>query len=174
MAAFIDALETEYTLIYELNGGEFPSGTTVPGIYTVNSDTVILPTPVKTDCSFAGWFDNADFSGDAVTSIPAGSAGNRIYYAKWLDISGTNIASVSVSGYPGKRAEGLDKFTVQLPARVPLPTTPSSLSITLEDPEATCGRACVYYDRQLPDMEVTVTARDNTTTEIYHRSYQFS
>ena len=43
-----------------------------------------LATPVKDGYIFDGWYDNADFSGNAVTAAP--TAG-KTYYAKWTMIS---------------------------------------------------------------------------------------
>lgn len=40
-----------------------------------------LPTPFNGDKVFAGWYDNADFEGEAVTSIE----GETTLYAKWVD-----------------------------------------------------------------------------------------
>ncbi|MBQ2663244.1 MAG: hypothetical protein IJG16_03755, partial [Clostridia bacterium] len=30
-----------------------------------------------------GWYDNAAYNGDAITSIAKGSTGNKTFYAKW-------------------------------------------------------------------------------------------
>ena len=53
--------------------------------YSVTTDGVIsLPTePVKTDYIFCGWYDNAEFTGAALTA-PCYKAGGGTYYAKWL------------------------------------------------------------------------------------------
>ena len=54
-------------------GGSLP--TTVSAPFT-------LPTPTHPDgCKFMGWYDNANFSGSAITVIPAGWKGTL--YAKW-------------------------------------------------------------------------------------------
>ena len=54
-------------------GGSLP--TTVSAPFT-------LPTPTHPDgCKFMGWYDNANFSGAAITVIPAGWTGTL--YAKW-------------------------------------------------------------------------------------------
>jgi uncharacterized repeat protein (TIGR02543 family) len=50
----------------------FPTSVSAP--YT-------LPIPVKANDTFLGWYDNATFSGNSITSIPAGWSG--ILYAKW-------------------------------------------------------------------------------------------
>ena len=44
-------------------------------------ETYILPTPVREGYTFRGWFDNANFEGYVLTSIPAGWEGSL--YAKW-------------------------------------------------------------------------------------------
>ncbi len=42
-----------------------------------------LPVPTKTGYNFTGWFDNAEFAGDAVTQISATDMGDKTFYAKW-------------------------------------------------------------------------------------------
>ena len=42
-----------------------------------------LPSPVRKDYTFAGWYKNADFSGEQVKSIPASATGTQTFYAKW-------------------------------------------------------------------------------------------
>ena len=60
------------------------------GKYTVESGEIILPTNPTPDAdhadlgSFYGWYDNADFTGDPITSIPAGSTGNKTFYARFV------------------------------------------------------------------------------------------
>ncbi|HKM29293.1 MAG TPA: InlB B-repeat-containing protein [Bacilli bacterium] len=49
--------------------------------YTVANEKT-LPTYVKAEHVFNGWYDNPELSGTVITSIPAGNAGNKIYYAK--------------------------------------------------------------------------------------------
>lgn len=50
---------------------------------TLTNDTVYpdgeLATPVKEGYTFAGWYNNADFTGEAVTTLETG----KTYYAKW-------------------------------------------------------------------------------------------
>ena len=47
------------------------------------TDTISLPIPTKESYIFVGWYENEDFSGDAVLEIPKGSSGNKTFYAKW-------------------------------------------------------------------------------------------
>ena len=59
-----------------------------PKEYNVNSGYITLPTSAtKTGYTFAGWYDNADLSGNTVTLIPAQSTGNKEFYAKWTPIT---------------------------------------------------------------------------------------
>ena len=41
--------------------------------------------PEKVSSSFLGWYDNAQFNGQAVTEIIKGSTGNKAFYAKWQE-----------------------------------------------------------------------------------------
>ena len=34
--------------------------------------------------TFAGWYDNAEFTGEPVTEVPLGSTGDKTFYAKWV------------------------------------------------------------------------------------------
>ena len=75
-----------YTITYNENGG-----TTVDdGSYNVESATITLPTTSeKTGYTFGGWYTNSGLTGDAVTTIPTGSTGNKEYWAKWNTVSYT-------------------------------------------------------------------------------------
>lgn len=83
----------DYSISYELNGGELPAGKSNPDSYTVETPTFTLNEPVKERYVFEGWYTNDAFTGDAVTSIPVGSTGDMTLYAKWTPV--TNNISVS-------------------------------------------------------------------------------
>jgi len=69
---------TPYTITYNVDGGtELPVGS-----YTIE-DELVLPAATKDGYTFAGWYDNAELTGDAITAIPAGTIGNKEYWAKW-------------------------------------------------------------------------------------------
>ncbi|GHT66427.1 hypothetical protein FACS189452_02280 [Bacteroidia bacterium] len=80
-----------YTITYTLNSGTGASNST----YTIESAAVTLPTPTRTGYTFDGWYDNAGFTGSAVTSIAAGSTGDKAFYAKWTAIPATAVAAQS-------------------------------------------------------------------------------
>lgn len=69
-----------YTITYNENGGSECADIT----YNIESETFALcTTSFRTGYSFAGWYDNAGFSGSPVTQIVKGSSGNKTFYAKW-------------------------------------------------------------------------------------------
>lgn len=75
----------EYKIEYVLGDGGFLLGYRPPVSYT-SKDEVTLPTAEnvsKPMTRFYGWYDNADFTGEAVTSIPAGSTGDKVFYANF-------------------------------------------------------------------------------------------
>ncbi|HEX3038373.1 MAG TPA: InlB B-repeat-containing protein [Oscillospiraceae bacterium] len=72
---------TTNTVTLNVNGGVINSGNVTSYI---SGTQVTLPTNVTKDhYTFAGWYVNADFSGDAVTKISSADTGAKIYYAKW-------------------------------------------------------------------------------------------
>ena len=75
-----------YTIVYNSNGGtEYADGS-----YTIESDTITLPVPVRDEYEFDGWYDNADFYGSPITEITYGSYGDKEYYAKWIKLPCNN------------------------------------------------------------------------------------
>ena len=78
-AQFSDSLNT-YNITYNLNNGTNAPGN--PSSYTYGT-AVPLADPTRTGYTFGGWFENADFSGTAVTEIPADATGDKAFYAKW-------------------------------------------------------------------------------------------
>ena len=72
----------EYTITFVTNGGNFDN-VILKTKYTVEDADYTLPVPVKTDYTFGGWYENADFSGSKVTVLDTASAENKTYYAYW-------------------------------------------------------------------------------------------
>lgn len=69
----------EYEIKVNLNGGAFKEGEGIPATYTVESDTITLPTPEGVT-EFLGW-KNAD--GEIVSEIAKGSTGDITLTATW-------------------------------------------------------------------------------------------
>jgi uncharacterized repeat protein (TIGR02543 family) len=75
---------TSYSITYNLDGGTNADGN--PASYTVESAAITLADPTRTGYDFGGWFEQADFTGTAVTTIAAGSSGAKAFYAQWTAI----------------------------------------------------------------------------------------
>ena len=71
----------KYTITYVLNGGSFSSEEVVDQF--TSEEAVTLPIPTKTDLIFAGWYENKNFAGNAVTEIAVGTVGDKTFYAQW-------------------------------------------------------------------------------------------
>jgi uncharacterized repeat protein (TIGR02543 family) len=74
-----------YTITYNTNGGTFSTPPTAN--YTIESAEISLPAdttaPTLTDYVFEGWYTDENFTGNRVYTIPQGSTGDKIYWAKW-------------------------------------------------------------------------------------------
>lgn len=68
------------TIEYVLNGGRFQGA--YPQSYTLG-EALNLVNPVRTGYTFIGWYDNDQFSGEAVTGIKATDSGDKKFYANW-------------------------------------------------------------------------------------------
>lgn len=99
--------ENEYSVTLNLNGGTLESALEK---YTYGEGAV-LPVPTRTDYTFAGWFDNAELTGAAITEIGAEDMGNKEYWAKWT----INKHSVSFINHDGKLLQQLEVEIGKLP-----------------------------------------------------------
>jgi uncharacterized repeat protein (TIGR02543 family) len=71
-----------YTITYELDGGTNAGAN--PATYTAANLPLTLAAPTRTGgYTFEGWYTNSGFTGTAVTAIPAGTTGDKTFYAKW-------------------------------------------------------------------------------------------
>ena len=77
-----------YELTYVTNGGTLSED--APTSYTMFSTTT-LPGCRKDGFTFAGWYENSNFSGMAVPEIPKGRQGEKTLFAKFV----CNLAEVS-------------------------------------------------------------------------------
>jgi len=71
---------TPLTITYNLDGGVNASSNVAT---FTKDDTVTLTAPTKEGYTFLGWYDNTGFTGDPITSIPAGTESNISLYALW-------------------------------------------------------------------------------------------
>ena len=75
------------TITLNPNGGTLPEYSLVAG--------AALPIPTKTGYTFAGWYENPEFSGNPVTDIPTNNTENLNFYAKWTANTYTITANAS-------------------------------------------------------------------------------
>ena len=77
----------DYSITYHLNGGAFAE---IPkSSYNIETPDITLSVPTRTGYTFMGWYDNASFDGEAVTTIPTGSHSQKEFYASWQVITYT-------------------------------------------------------------------------------------
>ena len=86
-----------YTITYNLNGGN--NHLSNVNTYNIKSSDITLYNPTKDGYIFGGWYDNSEFNGSSISTIPSGSYGNKTLYAKWNEITPTNlnVSSADVS-----------------------------------------------------------------------------
>ena len=107
-----------YAIHYELNGAKASSNAN-PSFYETATG-LTLTEPTKDYYDFGGWYDNEGLSGNAVTSIPAGSTGERTLYAKWTPHTYT-ISYVLNDGTNPSNAR--TSYTIETPTfNLPEPT----------------------------------------------------
>ena len=82
-----------------MDGGENGNN---PVSYTVESETITLDGATKDGYVFEGWYDNAEFEGDAITEISSGTFGDIELFASFFEDVTTNINAnnKSVNFYP--------------------------------------------------------------------------
>ena len=138
------ALE-EYTLTYNLAGGQLAQGDTNPDTYTIESETFTLKNPMREGYTFAGWTGTGIEGVSMEVTIAKGSMGNRSYTATWTPI--TYTITYNLAG--GQLAQGdtnPDTYTIE------------SDAITLKNPvrEGYNFAGWTGTDLETPTMEVTI------------------
>ena len=120
-----------YDITYHLNDGTAGAG--APDEYTIE-DAVTLVAPTREGYTFAGWFDNEACEGTAVTSITAGSTGDKEFWAKWT--ANTPVDPDPVDPGP------VDPGPVDPTPTDPTPTDPGTTEPEPAD-EGGCGSSVV-------------------------------
>ena len=96
----------EYTISYYDGANKIRD--LMPSSYNVESDNIALPAPAKEGYTFEGWYTDAAFTGNAVTSIEKRTTGNLTLYAKYregtekescISSVGTEFAFMAVALY---------------------------------------------------------------------------
>lgn len=131
-------IPTEYDITYKLNGGTNHASN--PQTYNITQE-ITLQAPTYTGHIFKGWFDNADFTGDAILSISAGSTGAKTFYAKWE--IGTYEITLDLQQGTGGTQTISATFGSEMPAII-TPTREGYLFNGYYD--QTGGKGTKYYD----------------------------
>ena len=108
----VQALEQAYAIHYETDGGSLPEGS--PLTYHIKDGEIPLPIPTLEGHEFAGWYENADFSGTPLSAVPAGAAGELTYYAGWQSEADILPREITVEGFPA-RLQPDGSYLVRLP-----------------------------------------------------------
>ncbi|MDF2614119.1 MAG: S-layer protein [Clostridia bacterium] len=72
--------EASYHITYHLNEGSQVSS--APTKFSYGTETT-LPMPTRQGYTFAGWYDNQNLTGAAITAIGTHEVGDKEYWAKW-------------------------------------------------------------------------------------------
>ena len=150
---------TTYYITYNLNDGANPGG--VATSFTIESALITLPTPSRTGYTFGGWYGNSSFTGSAITTIAAGSTGNKEYWAKWTP------KNYSITYDPVSAPEGVTYTTTPSNANcdatvdmVFTPTGDNTVIVSVVDgssnPVAVTNPSANTYRFTMPASNVTV------------------
>lgn len=131
-------IPTEYNITYELNGGTNHASN--PQTYNITQE-ITLQAPTYTGHIFKGWFDNADFTGDAILSISAGSTGAKTFYAKW------EIGTYEITLDLQQGTGGTQTISATFGSEMPAITTPTREGYLFNGYyDQTGGKGTKYYD----------------------------
>ena len=113
-----------YNITYELNGKNVNANNT-PKYHVESTVELKAPNPASIDgYTFAGWYDNADFTGEPVTEIPLGSTGDKTFYAKWIQypiVTQYGAVTVTENADGTKTATVNDGYTAAGTVNIPTP-----------------------------------------------------
>ena len=100
LEAFVQALDATYPISYQLGGEDavFPEDVQVPTAYSLGEGDIPLPEPVRPGYRFLSWYETEELTGQPVAAIPAGSVGEKIFYAGWRQTSATFFAQYDARG----------------------------------------------------------------------------
>ena len=117
--------QANYGITYNANGGSINES--YDATYNYGNE-ITLPTDVTKDgCEFQGWYDNSNFTGEAVEAISATEFGNKTFYAKWF----ANSYSVVFNTNEGTINSGnIEGYTYGVTAILPTDVTKDGYTFT--------------------------------------------
>ncbi len=125
--------------LYKNRSGEYVTDTEHTS-YKSGEGSIVLPSPTRGGYNFDGWYDNEDFTGNAVTEFAANENRDRTFYAKWTVIPQNNLI--------GGNNIVLGKYNLWSCRRSPaFPVTDSPFYLFgLNDPLDVSGSAVTFND----------------------------
>lgn len=90
-----------YSVTLNTNGGTITSGDVTEYTYGIGAALPTAEDMTYNGYVFKGWYENSDFSGEAVTAISATDTGDKTYYAQW-----TRLYTVTVTAGNGGTVSG--------------------------------------------------------------------
>ena len=107
--------ERDYTITYYNDGGTIT--TENPTTSYSYGTTVTLPSIQKNGCTFGGWYNNPNYTGDAVTQISSTEYGDKSLYAKWEPI--TYSVTLNKNGGDIKNGSDVESYVFGVGAILP-------------------------------------------------------
>ena len=144
-----------YTVTLDASGGD----PIRPIQYTVESETFLLPTPVRTGYIFLGWTGEGITEPQKTMEIPQGSTGDRTYTANWQVIEYT-IITLLEGGNAG--TSEVYFYTVEQTVTLPTPTRTgytflgwTGEGITTPQPNVTIPKGSTGDKKYIENWELT-------------------
>ena len=94
-----------YSVTLNANGGTITSGDVTEYTYGIGAALPTAEDMTYNGYVFKGWYEQSDFSGEAVTAISATDTGDKTYYAQW-----TRLYTVTVTAESGGTVSGGGTF----------------------------------------------------------------
>ena len=144
----------KYSITYHLNGGENNSKN--PSSYQITTENIKLQNPVRTGYVFEGWYSDASYT-NRVKTIPKGSTGERILYAKWKAKS----YKITYKLNGGKNNDdNPTKYTIE------------TESITLENPRKAGYKFKGWYKDSKYKQQVKTIKKGSTGTKTLYAKWE--
>ena len=139
----------EYSITY--NGVEGATFSTTYDSYTIESAAITLDTPSKTGYDFGGWYDNEGLTGDAMTTIAAGSTGDVVLWAKWTP---TFTGGLTLAVVENKLTATLDG-TALTELSIPTDITVESVVLNREFASGKCATIMLPFSMDVSNISGT-------------------
>ena len=108
-SSYVRITGTSYTVTLNTNGGTINSGNVTS--YVPGTEKTLPTNVTKSGYTFAGWYANSSFSGNAVTKIASTETGNKTYWAKWeRNTPDTYTVTYNANGGSGSMANTIHTY----------------------------------------------------------------